>query len=130
MNGIRAPLHFSPDEPLRFDGSGVGTDTTSGDFNAAVLVVIAAIERGYHPTRDATPMSSSDWATLACALLAAIGRGYYHQHSCNQESTLEKVRAKTIHPNPLTPEYPTLFHRLAALASQLETHIRTDQEDY
>ena len=32
-----------------FNGANVGTDTTAESFNSAVMMVIAALERGYHP---------------------------------------------------------------------------------
>jgi len=62
-------------------------------------------------------------------MLAAVGRGYHRQYSTEKESTLEKVRAEATDPNPL-PKNPTFFHRLAAIADDIGTHVGVDQEGY
>ena len=129
LDGIRAPFLFNPDEPLEFNGACVGVDMSTETFNAAVTTVIAALERGYFAARDPTPLDPSGWARLSCALLAAVGRGYHRQYSTEKESTLDKVRAEVIDPDPL-PNNPTLFHRLAAIADNISTHIGVDQEGY
>jgi hypothetical protein len=36
MNKIEAPFRYHPDGPLAFNGSAVGVDTSSEDFNSAV----------------------------------------------------------------------------------------------
>jgi hypothetical protein len=129
LTGIRASFLFSTEKVLEFDGASVGVDTTAEDFTAAVTLVIAAIERGYYSSRDPTPLGPSEWARLSCALLAAVGRGYHRQYSTEKESTLDKIRAEVLDPNPL-PKNPTLFHRLAAIADDINTHIGVDQEGY
>jgi hypothetical protein len=48
LTGVRAPFLFSTEEALEFNGACVGIDTSAEDFNAAVTMVIAAIERGYY----------------------------------------------------------------------------------
>jgi len=127
--GIRAPFLFSTESPIEFNGANVGIDMSTETFNAAMTTVIAAIERGYHPTRDPTPLGASEWARLSCAMLAAVGRGYHRQYSIEKEGTLDKIRAETIDPNPL-PKNPTLFHRLAAIADDIGTHVGVDQDGY
>ena len=77
LGGIRAPFLFSPRDPINFDRECLGIDTSVDSFNAAVIMVIAAVEWGYYLTHDPTPLNSNDWAILACALVAAIGRGYH-----------------------------------------------------
>jgi hypothetical protein len=94
------------------------------------MVVIATLERGYYPLKDFTPLGPSDWAKLSCALLAAVGHGYHYQDSYNQEAKMDKVRMLAHDLNPLSPKYPMLFHRLAATADHLETHVSPDQPDY
>ncbi|KAN0118225.1 hypothetical protein V8E52_005486 [Russula decolorans] len=81
-------------------------------------MVIAALERGYFPNRDPTPLGTSDWARLSCDLLAAIGRGYHRQFTTDQETALERVRMQATDPSPLSNTYPTFFHRLSATAEQ------------
>jgi len=129
LMGIRAPFLFSAEKPLEFNGACVGIDMSTETFNAAVTTVITAIERGYYSTRDPTPLGTNEWARLSCSMLAAVGRGYYRQYSTEKESILDKVRAEAIDPNPL-PKNPTLFHRLAAIADDIGTHIGVDQEGY
>ena len=130
MNKVQKPFQYFTDTILDFDGSAVGSKTTSEDFNAAVLVVTAALERGYYLYQDFTPLSPADWAKLSCTMLAAVGRGYYQQEAHNSESTLEKVRDSSYDPKPLDPKFPTLFHHLAATADHLELHIGVDQSNY
>jgi hypothetical protein len=130
LNSIKAPFIFELEEPIRFEGTNVDTDTSTENFNAAVTTVIAAIERGYCSTRDPTPLGPAEWARLSCTLLAAVGRGYHRQYNKEQESHLDKVRAEVIDPNPLTKKNPTLFHRLAAIAGDINQHVGTDQEGY
>ena len=108
----------------------MGASISTDDFNTAATTVIAVIERGYHPTRNPTPLDASDWAKLACALLAAIGRGYHCQQVPGQETKLDKARAEALDPNPLTPDYPTFFHRLAATAEDVVQHVKPGQVGY
>jgi hypothetical protein len=130
MNKVRKPFQYFTDTILDFDGSVVGAKTTSEDFNAAVLVVTAALERGYYPHCDFTLLGPSDWAKLSCTMLAAVGCGYYRQEAHNSKSTLEKVRDSSYDPEPLDPKFPMLFHCLAATADHLEMHIGIDQSNY
>jgi len=129
LMGIRAPFLFSAEKPLEFNGACVGIDMSTETFNAAVTMVIAAIERGYYSTRDPTPLGTNEWARLSCSMLAAVRRGYYRQYSTEKESIPDKVRAEAIDPNPL-PKDPPLFHRLAAIADDIGTHVGVDQEGY
>jgi hypothetical protein len=73
LNSVRSPFIFNPVEPYNFNGECVGANTTAESFNSAVITVIAALERGYFPNRDPTPLEPSDWARLSSALLAAVG---------------------------------------------------------
>jgi hypothetical protein len=128
--GIRAPFSYDNEGAVSFDGESVGVNLSSETFNAAVITVIAAIERGYYPARDPTPLSTRDWARLACSLVAAIGRGYHRQNTPGNEAVLEKVRKDLTDPNPLAQQYPTLFHRLAAMAENLEFCLSPDLDNY
>src|SRR5580698_5165540 len=126
LGSIRGPYLFNLEESYDFNGANVGTDTTAESFNSAVTMVIAALERGYHPNRDPTPLKASNWARLGIDILAAIGRGYHRQYTPDQEATLEKVREVATDPVPLSGAYLTLFHCLAATAEELGFHIETD----
>ena len=126
---IRAPFLFELKEPISFNGGAVGVDTTTDDFNAALITVIAAIERGYYSSREPNPLGPTDWARLSCSVLAAIGRGYHRQDGVEQESELVKVRAEAIDPNPLINN-PSLFHRMASIAEDIQIHISPDLNDY
>ena len=73
LASVRDPLLFNPVNPYAFNGVCVGVDNPSDNFNSAVTMVTAAIERGYCSNRDLAPLGTSDWARLSCALLAAVG---------------------------------------------------------
>jgi hypothetical protein len=121
LNDIKEPFRFDPEEKVIFKGACVGVEMSTDTFNAAASTVIAALERGYHPTRDPTPLDTSGWASLACRLVAAMGRGYYRQYATGQEGKLEAVRAGAVDPSPLSPKLPTLFHRLVATVLRTRT---------
>ena len=134
LDSVRLPLLFNPVEPYTFDGTSVGADSPSESFNSAVTMVIAALERGFCSNRDPAPLGPSDWAKLSCAMMAAVGRGYYRQYTPDQEAKLDKLRAETVDPQPLSRAYPTFFHRLGATAEevafQLEVDSREGREGY
>ncbi|KAH9959886.1 hypothetical protein BGW80DRAFT_1256364 [Lactifluus volemus] len=94
---------------------------TTETFNTTVTTVIAALERGYFSICDPTSLGPSEWTCLSCALLVV--------YSTEKESTLDRVRAEVIDPDPL-PKNLTLFHHLVAIADNLNTHISPDQEGY
>ena len=129
LKSIGAPFHFELKEPIRFDGEAMGLETSTEDFNAALTMVTATIERGYYSSRAPTPLSPNEWARLTCNVLAAIGRGYHRQYGTEKESELEEVRAGVVDPNPLTTA-PTLFHRIASIADDISTHVGSDLTDY
>jgi len=129
LNSIRGPLLFNPVEPYTFEGTCIGDDTPSDSFNSVVTLVIAAIERGYYPNRDPTPLGPSDWARLSCALFAVVRRGYHRQFTPDQDAALEKVRSGTTDPNPLLSAHSTFFHRLEATAEHVAFHLATDARE-
>lgn len=130
LDDLRSPFCYDDEGPYSFDGSKVGVDLSSENFNAAVITVLAAVERGYYPTRDPTPLNTRDWARLACALISAIGRGYHRPNTSSNETMLDKVREEAIDENPVRPGYHTLFHRLTAAAEHLDHCVHPDVEDY
>jgi hypothetical protein len=73
LTSIRGPFLFNSEEPYAFNGVCIEVDTSMESFNSVALMVIAALERGYFPNRDLTPLGTSDWARLSCDLLTAIG---------------------------------------------------------
>ena len=72
-DGLRSPFAPETEGPVEFNGKVVGVELMLETFNSAVTTVIAAVERGYFPARDPTPLSPRDWARLAYSLVAAIG---------------------------------------------------------
>ena len=60
----------------------------------------------------------------------AVGRGYRRTCDLEQEQVIDKAKAEAIDATPIGPKYPTLFHRIAVTASDIETHVSTDQEGY
>ena len=129
LGSVRGPFLYNLVEPYTFNGMCVGVDTPSEAFNAVVVMVIAALEQGYCPNQDQTPLGSGDWARLGSALLTAVGRGYHRQTTTDQEGTLERVRAEAIDPTPLASAYPTYFHRLGAIAEGVAFHLEADTRE-
>jgi hypothetical protein len=66
LNGIKVPFLFELKEEISFNGACIGVNMTAETFNAAVVTVTAALERGYYPTRDPTTLDPTGWASLAC----------------------------------------------------------------
>jgi hypothetical protein len=76
LDTLRAPFIWDDQDSFEFAGTNIGLNLAPENFDAAVTTVIAAVERGYYPSRDPTPLNPRNWARLSCALIAAIGRGY------------------------------------------------------
>ena len=129
ISEARAPFQYKPTGTLTYIGANVGSDTQPETFNTSVNLLIETLAQGFHSPQTPAALSTTDWAKLSCALLSAIGRGYCTEYS-RREPKLEKVRLEAPDPNPLGPKYPTLFHCLAATATQLESHLGVDQEEY
>ena len=71
-------------------------DTSAKSMETAVMMVIAIIECGYHPNKEETPLNAA----------------------------FNKARAESFDPEPLTPDCPTYFHRLAVMAGTISHHIK------
>ena len=99
-------------------------DMSAESLETAVKAVIAIIERGYHSTRDETPLNAGTWAKLSCIVLAAIGRGYDCQYTAEKDAAFKQARAESFDPEPLTPECPTYFHRLATTAGSISLLVQ------
>ena len=125
----RAPFQYQPVGGLTYNGANIGCDIRLDAFNSSVNLLIETLGQGFHSPQAPAALNTADWAKLSCALLAAIGRGYCSEYTC-KEPKLEKVRMEALDPNPLGPKYLTLFHCLAATATQLESHLGVDQEEY
>ena len=130
LNNLRHPFNHNNEGKFAFCGDKVGVDIPPGTFNSAANMILTALEHGYYPTHDPTMLPPRDWARLACAMLAAIGQGYHHQETLGNTSTLKKVHAGVVDLNPISPEYPTLFHHLTMLVSHLELCISPDADNY
>jgi hypothetical protein len=129
LESVRGPFLFNPVEPYTFNGMCVDVEDSSDSFNSAVIMVIAAVERGFFSNRAPAPLGSSDWARLCSALLAAVGRGYHRQYTPDQETKLERARAGATDPNPLLSAYPTFFHRLGATAEEVAHNLEIDARE-
>jgi hypothetical protein len=130
ISATRAPFRYHPKDRFTLSGAPFGDGITTDTFHSAVVMVIAALDRGYFSEADPTPLSPSEWAKLACTMISAIGRGYGRQEHLVKEETLDRVRAGATDPHPLLPEFHTLFHRLSATADQLEHNTGVDQDGY
>jgi hypothetical protein len=59
IEAIRGPFLYIPSRLLEYNRTAVGLDTTAEEFNTAVVVVTAAIERGYYPLHDLTSLRTN-----------------------------------------------------------------------
>ena len=78
VTNLRGPLTFHHQGQYQSWNQVVSGGITPGQFRAALSLVSAALDRGYHspnPTIE-TLLSTSDWVALACTVVAAAGRGY------------------------------------------------------
>jgi hypothetical protein len=126
---LRALFTHDSLAPLSFQGTNIGTSLSVESFNAAVITILMTLESGYNPAQN-TPLSTRDWARLACSIIAATGWGYHKTTTSAPESSLDQIKAATLDNDPIELKYPTLFHRLAIMAEQLEHTIASDVEDY
>jgi hypothetical protein len=46
LSSVRAPFFFDLEGPINFVGEAVGMETSTEEFNSALITVIAAVERG------------------------------------------------------------------------------------
>jgi hypothetical protein len=129
ITDLRGPFVHDSLEPLSFRGNSIGANLSPESFNAAVTITLMALEYGYYPSQN-NPLSTKDWARLACSVIAATGRGFHKTSALATDSSLEKIRVETTDDNPIDLCYPSLFHRLAAIADHLEHSVSTDLDDY
>jgi hypothetical protein len=94
IDTLRVPFIWDNLGFFEFAGNNIGLNLPLEDFDAAVTMVIAAVECGYHHSCEPTPLDPRTWARLACTLTAAIGQGYNHQNTAANESTLERFEWK------------------------------------
>jgi hypothetical protein len=130
VSEARVLFRYNPSEPITLDENNFTNLYTTATFNLAVNAIISSLDKGYTLTAVRLPLSSKEWAKLSCKLLAAIEKGYRRTCYLEQELVTERAKVEAIDPIPIGPRYPTLFHRIAAMASDIETHISTDQEGY
>ena len=102
----------------------MGMETSTEDFNATLITVIAAVEKGYYSSQDPTPLGPTERSARSDR------QGYHRQYTCEQDGHLKKVRALTLDPHPLTINTPTLFHQMVSIVDDISTHISPDIEDY
>ena len=128
-----APSLFTTDYNLAFNEvlDRVKPEDTQEVFNSSIKLIVHTLQGGPEaPHKPAlNVLGTADWARLACALLAAIGRGYKLQFSQALEEGKKKDWAEAPDPNPLSANFPTLFHRIAATADHLGDQITGDQVD-
>jgi hypothetical protein len=130
LSDVQGPFLFDGVESFNYKGEQIGSDTSPENFDAAVITVVAAIERGYFPARDPTPLGPSEWARLSSALLAAIGRGYHRQYRPDKIMALDEARKRALDPEPIYENFPTFFHRLAATAEDLGPIVGEGMTNY
>jgi hypothetical protein len=130
VSEARASFKYNPIEPLAFDENGLANLLSADAFNSAVNTVISSLDKGYTSSLYPLPLSPQEWARLSCKLLAAVGRGYRRTCELEKEPEVERAKAEAIDLTPIGPRYPTLFHRIAVTASDIETHVSTDQEGW
>ena len=109
---------------------GLTPGANQGLFNSSAKLIVETLQGG--PSAPEAPchaLSSTDWARLVCALLAAITRGHNLLYSQTLERSLKKDWAEAPDPDPLSPNRPTLFHRIAAAADYLGDQVTSDQID-
>lgn len=128
-----APSLYTIDYNLVFNETleRVKPEETQEVFNASIKLIIDTLQGGPEAPNKAAPdtIGTADWARLACALLAAIGQGYNLQYSQTLEVGKKKEWAEAPDPNPISANFPTLFHRIAATADYLGDQVTGDQTD-
>jgi hypothetical protein len=120
-NPTRGPPAKRPGEAYEIP---LPENLTEKDLESAVQVVVAVLERGYHPYPGLAPINTAGWAKMACTVLAAMGRGYSCLYTAEWEAEISRARAEATDPNPL-PNCPTYFHRLSTITDTLVQSFRT-----
>ena len=133
LDEAHAPFKYASKGSFNYNGTFTDAEDPKTLFNNSAKLVIATLQGGPHaPTTPSNPplLDAADWADLSCALLAAIGRGYALQYDKDQAAApLKKEWTEAPDPYPLSPRYPTLFHRLSATADSLNDQLLIDAQD-
>jgi hypothetical protein len=128
-----APPRYTTDYNLAFKEAiaGFPPEANQEVFNSSVKLIVETLQGGPFVPREPARqvLSTADWARLSCALLAAIARGHSLLYSQTLEDSVKKDWAEAPDPDPLSPNRPTLFHRIAATADYLGDQVTSDQMD-
>ena len=132
LDEAHAPFMYATKGNFNYNGTFTDAEDPKQLFNSSAKLIISTLQGGLHAPSDPTPnlLDAADWADLSCALLAAIGRGYSLQYDKDQATVaLRKEWSEAPDPNPLSPRYPTLFHRMSATADSLNDQLLIDGQD-
>ncbi|KAH9992936.1 hypothetical protein BJV77DRAFT_1067505 [Russula vinacea] len=132
LDEAHAPFKYATKGSFDFKGTFTDVEDPKQLFNNSAKLIISTLQGGLHAPIIPTPnlLSATDWADLSCALLAAIGRGYSLQYDKDQAvAELKKEWSEAPDLSPLSPRYPTLFHRLSATADLLNDQLLIDGQD-
>ncbi|KAH9990022.1 hypothetical protein BJV77DRAFT_1069162 [Russula vinacea] len=123
---------YATEGNFNFNGTFTDVKDPKDLFIKSAKLIITTLQGGRFAPATPTPdlLSTADWAELSCALLAAIGRGYSLMFDKERADTLiRKDWGEAPDPKPLSPRYPTLFHRLSATADSLNDQLVFDGQD-
>ena len=132
LDEAHAPFRYTTKGNFDYNGTFSDVEDPKQLFINSAKLIIATLQGGTHAPTTPTPnlLGATDWADLSCALLMAIGRGYALQYDKDRaETALRKDWAEAPDTNPLSPRYPTLFHRLSATADSLNDQLLIDGQD-
>ena len=128
-----APPRYTTEYNLAFKEAiaGFPPEANQEVFNSSVKLIVETLQGGPFVPREPARqvLSTADWARLSCALLAAIARGHNLLYSQTLEESVKKDWAEAPDTDPLSPNRPTLFHRIAATADYLGDQVTSDQVD-
>ncbi|KAH9985961.1 hypothetical protein BJV77DRAFT_1071193 [Russula vinacea] len=132
LDEAHAPFMYATEGNFNFNGTFTDVKDPKDLFIKSAKLIITTLQGGRFAPATPTPdlLSTADWAELSCALLAAIGRGYSLMFDKERADTLiRKDWGEAPDPKPLSPRYPTLFHRLSATADSLNDQLVFDGQD-
>ena len=132
LDEAHAPFMYATEGNFNFNGTFTHVKDPKDLFIKSAKLIITTLQGGRFAPATPTPdlLSTADWAELSCALLAAIGRGYSLMFDKERADTLiRKDWGEAPDPKPLSPRYPTLFHRLSATADSLNDQLVFDGQD-
>ena len=132
LDEAHAPFMYATEGSFNFRGTFTDVEDPKELFIKSAKLIITTLQGGRFAPAAPTPelLDAADWAELSCALIAAIGRGYSLMYDKERADAAHKKEwTEAPDPKPLSPRYPTLFHRLSATADALNDQIVVDGQD-